>query len=315
MSKLSSKIMSSPGSMGGAAAMDAANDGGVRDPAPENWADVALPDAWADEDAHRGLRGALRLIGRVFGRRGKVQLPEDLPGAERIPKYALLEFHHLPNGNYSKRLTRGYIKGFETSMLGEMKRVRDRMARDLSSGWSVLDVGCGGGRLAGLLAGEGRDDVWGLDPSPYMLNAAGENWPEVHLKQGVMEALPFPDQRFEGAAVLFVFHEMPPRYARQGLAELARVLRPGGRLVVAEPSPAHYDAGFLEAIRRFGWRGAYFRTLAHLVHEPFVRAWHKMDFAAEVQKLGFRVTRVEEGMPIKYWLLEKQQPASVPRRG
>lgn len=306
MSKLSSKIMSSSRVVDTERVMHAANDGGLQGPTPENWADVTLPDAWADEDSHRGLRGALRLVRRVFARRGKVQLPEGLPGAERIPKYALLEFHHLPNGNYSKRLTRGYIKGFETSMLGEMKRVRERMARDLSSAWSVLDAGCGGGRLAGLLAGEGRDDVWGIDPSPYMLNAAAENWPEICLKQGVMEALPFPDQRFDGVSVIFVFHEMPPPYARQGLAELARVLRPGGRLVIAEPSPAHYDAGFLEAIRRFGWRGAYFHALAHLVHEPFVRAWHKMDVVAEAVKQGLRVVVEEEGMPIKYWLLEKE---------
>lgn len=306
MSKLSSKILSSSGVMGTDTAMHAANDGSLRDPVPENWADVTLPDAWADEDSHRGLRGALRLVARVFGRRGKVQLPEGMPGVERIPKYALLEFHHLPNGNYSKRLTRGYIRGFETSMLGEMKRVRRRMAGDLAAARSVLDVGCGGARMAGHLTGEGREDVWGIDPSPYMLNAAAENWPELNLKQGVMEALPFPEQRFDGVSVIFVFHEMPPPYARQGLAEVARVLRPGGRLVVAEPSPAHYDAGLLEAIRRFGWRGAYFNVLAHLVHEPFVRAWHKLDFTAEAEGFGFRVVAEDEGMPIKYWVLEKR---------
>jgi SAM-dependent methyltransferase len=308
MGKLSSNMVAPPdGGMAGARIQGAANDGSVRDPEPENWADVSLPDAWADEDSHRGLRGALRIIRRVFGKRGKVQLPEGVPGVERIPRYALLEFHHLPNGNYSKRLTRGYIRGFEASMLGEMKRVRRQMATDLSDARSVLDVGCGGARMAGHLMGEGREDVWGIDPSPYMLNAASENWPELNLKQGVMEALPFPDQRFDGVSVIFVFHEMPPPYARQGLAEIARVLRPGGRLVVAEPSPTHYDASFLESLRRFGWRGGYFNVLAHLVHEPFVRAWHGMDFPHEADKQGLTVVSQKEGMPIKYWLLEKRR--------
>lgn len=305
MSEFSSKL-ATPSVGIGSGSFQAANDGGFRDPEPEDWGDVALPDAWADEATHRGLRGAFRIIRRVFGKRGKVQLPEGVPGVECIPRYALLEFHHLPNGNYSKRLTRGYIRGFETSMLGEMRRVRERMAHDLAGTRSVLDVGCGGARMAGHLMGEGREDVWGIDPSPYMLNAAAENWPELNLKQGVMEALPFPDQRFDGVSVIFVFHEMPPPYARQGLAEIARVLRPGGRLVVAEPSPSHYNASFLESIRRFGWRGAYFNVLARLVHEPFVRAWHGMDFAAEAEKLGLRVEFEEDGMPIRYWVLHRR---------
>ncbi|MCP1726487.1 ubiquinone/menaquinone biosynthesis C-methylase UbiE [Natronospira proteinivora] len=241
------------------------------------------------------------MITHPFRRRGKVQLPPGLPGAERIPKYVLLEFHHLPNGNYSKRLTRGYVKGFEASMLGEMKKTRSRMARDLVACQSVVDIGCGGARLAGQLATQGIDDVHGLDPSPYMLQYGAEAHPSVTFAQGVMEAMPHEDNRFDGAAVLFVFHEMPPRYIHQGLAEVARVLRSGGCLVVAEPSPLHYQSGLVSAWRHFGWRGLYFRILAHLVHEPFVKAWHRFDLVSAAEAHGLKLEQVDEGMPIKYW--------------
>jgi ubiquinone/menaquinone biosynthesis C-methylase UbiE len=281
----------------------------VQDPPRVDWAGKELPQTWPDGSDRRGLLGGLRLLLHPFRRRRKVAIPESLPGASRIPKYALLEFHNLPNGNYSSRITRGYIKGFDITMLGEMGRVRRRMARDLKDCRSILDIGCGGGRMVALLHEQGKHDAWGMDPSPYLLKHAAEDSPDVPFTQGVMEDIPFSSARFDGITVGFVFHEMPPAYVRQGLAEIARVLKPGGRLTVAEPSPLHFRATFFSAIRQFGWRGAYFWTLVRSVHEPFVKAWHQFDLPSEAARYGLELQEVDEGMPIKYWVFRRRPAA------
>jgi ubiquinone/menaquinone biosynthesis C-methylase UbiE len=105
-------------------------------------------------------------------------------------------------------------------------------------GRRVLDVGCGTGRLAAALAERGAK-VWGVDSSPEMLaqarEVAGRN---VGLKQGRAEALPFRDGWFDRAVMRLVVHLVDRSLA---LPELARVLAPGGRALIATFAPAHFE--------------------------------------------------------------------------
>jgi ubiquinone/menaquinone biosynthesis C-methylase UbiE len=105
-------------------------------------------------------------------------------------------------------------------------------------GRRVLDVGCGTGRLAAALAERGAK-VWGVEPSAEMLararEAAGRT---VGLKQGRAEELPFKDGWFDRVVLRLVVHLLDrPR----ALPELARVLAPGGRAVIATFQPAHFE--------------------------------------------------------------------------
>jgi ubiquinone/menaquinone biosynthesis C-methylase UbiE len=270
-----------------------------------DWANLMLPETWPDQLDFRNPLSIARLLTYLFRKRQKVVIPKDLPGVEGIPEYVLQEFHNLPNGNYSDVLTRGYITGFDASMLGQMRRVRDRIAERLASCHSVLDLGCASGKTAAAIHTNGVSDVWGLDPSPYLLRHAARDYPHIRFVQGVMEKLPFPNQRFDGVSACFVFHEVPPFYIRQALGEISRVLKPGGILVIAEPSPIQLRHSFFAMLKQYGWKGGYFQLLARVVHEPFVEAWHKFALADEIVQRALIMLEEDDGMPVKCWLLRR----------
>ena len=275
------------------------------DPIPLRWAEVDLPDAWTDREP-RGARGAWRLIRHALRRRrARVELPAGLPLSAEIPRYALQEFHNIPNGNYSNRLTRGYATGFDVAMLGRMRPARRRMASALAGCRSVLDVGCGGGASTAALAAHGIAEVWGLDPSPYLLRCAAARVPGAHFVQGIAEATGFADGRFDGVACCFVFHELPPRAADRALAELARILRPGGRLAIVEPAAEQYQTGAWRLFVRHGPPGAWFRVLARAIHEPFAAEWHRRDARAWLAANGFAVAQDRIDFPVRMLVGEK----------
>jgi ubiquinone/menaquinone biosynthesis C-methylase UbiE len=227
----------------------------------------------------------------------RVQLPAGMPGLGRLPKYLFQEFHHLPNGNYSKTITRGYANGFNKAMLGTLQVARAEIARRLAGNRRVLDIGCGAGHLTGALQAAGLADVWALDPSPYLLQHAARDYPGARFEQGVIEDSGLPSVSFDGAGACFVLHEIPPRQADAALRELRRVLKPGARLVLVEPSPVQVRLSYGQMWRRYGWRGWYFRMLALRTHEPFVPAWHKKDVAAWFTANGFTLIDDVDRMP------------------
>jgi ubiquinone/menaquinone biosynthesis C-methylase UbiE len=277
-----------------------------RDPVPPRWAEIPLPDAWSDREAS-GVRGAWRLLRHAFGaRRPLVELPAGLPLATEIPRYALQEFHNIPNGNYSNRLTCGYATGFDLAMLGRMRPARRQMARALAGCHAVLDVGCGGGASTEVLVAQGAPEVWGLDPSPYLLRCAAARVPLARFVQGIAEQTGFAAERFDGIACCFVFHELPPRAAEQALAELARILRPRGRLAIVEPAAEQYQTGVWRLVARHGPLAAWFRLLARGIHEPFAAQWHRRDARAWLEAHGFRVSSDRVDFPVRMLVCERK---------
>jgi ubiquinone/menaquinone biosynthesis C-methylase UbiE len=125
---------------------------------------------------------------------------------------------------------------------------------ELRPGETVLDVGCGTGTQA-LIAKEavgaaGR--VCGIEPSlkmiAYARRKAARRGLVVDLQPGVIEQLDYPDQSFEVIFCLIVMHHLPDETKLQGLKEMARVLKPGGRLLVVDSNlhllPSFEQAGF-----------------------------------------------------------------------
>jgi ubiquinone/menaquinone biosynthesis C-methylase UbiE len=136
----------------------------------------------------------------------------------------------------------------------------------------VLEVGCGTGRLAAALAERGAR-VWAVDPSADMLAqaraAAGKR---VGFKQGRAEALPFKDGWFERAVLRLVVHLVDRERA---LPELARVVAPGGRAVLATFVPEHFEHYWLTTV---------FPQIAEIDRARFPEA---ATLAAELADAGF----------------------------
>jgi len=142
-------------------------------------------------------------------------------------------------------------------LTGKLRRVRESVLQmaELRRGESMLDVGCGTGTLsleAYEIAGPtGR--VVGVDPAPRQVDRARAKARRrglpVDFQLGVIEQLPFPDESFDVVTSTLMMHHLPDDLKRRGLAETARVLKPGGRLVIADANhpmhagqPAHQGA-------------------------------------------------------------------------
>src|ERR1700730_1387904 len=95
------------------------------------------------------------------------------------------------------------------------------------AGQRVLDVGCGPGALtAELVSRAGADAVSAVEPSASFAAAVRERLPEVDVRLGAAEGLPFPDGAFDAAMAQLVVHFLADPVT--GLREMARVTRPGG---------------------------------------------------------------------------------------
>lgn len=122
---------------------------------------------------------------------------------------------------------------------GRFRAEQVRLAR-LAPDESVLDVGCGTGGLALAAAkavGPGGA-VIGIDPSPEMIGRARGKARRSHsratFQTAVIEALPFPEASFDAVTISLVLHQLPSDVLHAGIAEVRRVLKPGGRLFVLD---------------------------------------------------------------------------------
>ena len=150
---------------------------------------------------------------------------------------------------------------------------RDRPARR-GARKRVLDVGCGTGALAAALADRGGAKVWGVEPSPEMRDVARARLPAASASaDGTAEALPFRDGWFDAVVFSLVIHLVDRDRA---LGEAARVLAPGGRVVVSTFSHAHFDTY---------WAADYFPSIREIDRKRFPT---EQQLAEELAAAGFR---------------------------
>ena len=130
-------------------------------------------------------------------------------------------------------------------MLGREERMRRQTLglAELGPGARVLEVGCGTGTLAIAAAQAAPEsEVWGIDPAPEMVTRARSKAEAANVQAtfavGIIEKLDFDDARFDVVLSSLMLHHLPEATRSTGIAEILRVLVPGGRLVVVDfPGP------------------------------------------------------------------------------
>jgi len=105
----------------------------------------------------------------------------------------------------------------------------------------VLDIGCGTGtltrELANALSNKSRSLCIGLDAAEEMVKIArikSSKIPNIQFDAAIAEELPYPSGKFDAVVSTFFFHHVHLELKKNVLAEAARVLKPGGRLVVVD---------------------------------------------------------------------------------
>jgi ubiquinone/menaquinone biosynthesis C-methylase UbiE len=232
------------------------------------------------------LRDAPRVIARK--RRGDYH---DLPAVDRgrYPAYYRRTFHWQTDGYLSPHSAAVYDLGVELLFRGTADVMRRQVIPPISR-WlasrpagarvRVLDVACGTGRTLRQLATAHPDLAYhGVDLSVPYLQAARAllaDVGEVTLAAENAEALPYADATFDVATSVYLFHELPRNARRRVMAELVRVVRPGG-LLVLEDSAQHADSPELAAV---------LAGFPREFHEPFYADYLDDDLAGMATAAG-----------------------------
>jgi ArsR family transcriptional regulator len=136
---------------------------------------------------------------------------------------------------------------FFSSSAGQWDRVREELFGDrfhlaalaafAGSDWIAGDLGCGTGQVSAAIA-PFVARVIAVDASAAMLQAAKkrvQGIDNIELRRGELEALPIDDARLDAATLMLVLHHVPE--PARAIAEVARVLKPGGRAVLVDMLP------------------------------------------------------------------------------
>jgi len=223
----------------------------------QDWRNVeagiyAAPEDWRGNPLNE-LRRALDFfadLGAVEARRHgerRERLLSDVPEGT-YPPYYLQHFHFQTGGYLTEESAERYDHQVEVLFGGgaaAMRRqalvpLRAALLRrgDGGRGARLLDIGCGTGVfLREVKRNYPRLAVYGLDLSqPYLAVARRRlaEWSRATLRQGAGEALPFGDASFDAVSCIYLLHELPPRVRKSVMAEIRRVLRPGGTLIVTD---------------------------------------------------------------------------------
>jgi SAM-dependent methyltransferase len=123
------------------------------------------------------------------------------------------------------------------------RELLDRFASEVRGRGDVYDLGCGPGQTTAFLHDRGVS-VRGLDISEGLLREARQRYPGLRFEPGDMLALPLADASLAGVVAFYAIVHLSPDALRRALAEMHRVLRPGGRLLLAfhvGEAPVHVD--------------------------------------------------------------------------
>jgi ubiquinone/menaquinone biosynthesis C-methylase UbiE len=223
------------------------------------------------------------------------------------PRYYLQNFHFQTGGWMTDDSAQRYDTQVEVLLKGAANATRRQALPQLHEVFAgrdqrrlrLLDIGCGTGRFLDFVKQTWpRLPAVGLDLSePYVREAKRhlKRWSRISLVVANGESIPLPDASQDAVTSIFMFHELPPKVRRRVLREIARVLKPGGRLVLVDSlqrgDEPDYD-GLLE-------------TFPQNFHEPYYTSYIEEHFGALAAAAGLNHTRDVKAFVSKVMVFDK----------
>jgi SAM-dependent methyltransferase len=220
-----------------------------------------------------------------------------------------------------------WIEGFTDGADPEYtEQILPLAAAELAGATRVLDVGCGDGQVGRLAAAIGVEIVVGVDPTWNQVRVAAERGGGVHVARAGAAALPFAAGTFDAVVACLVFEHI--RDVDDAIAEVARVLEPGGRFcfflnhpLLQTPNSGWIDDQVLDPPEQY-WRiGPYLiedETIEEVEKDVFIPFIHRplSRYVNTLSEHGLLVERMVEPAPPPGFIdraSEYAEAATIPR--
>jgi ubiquinone/menaquinone biosynthesis C-methylase UbiE len=223
------------------------------------------------------------------------------------PRYYLQNFHFQSGGWMTEDSAERYDTQVEVLFNGSANAIRRQAIPPLHEVFAgrdqrqlrLLDVGCGTGRFLDFVKQAWpRLPCLGVDLSEAYVREARRHlarWGWLRLIVANGEALPVPDASQDAVSSIFVFHELPPNIRRVVLAEFARVLKPGGRLVLVDSLQTGDEPDYDGLLKLFPQN----------FHEPYYTSYIAEHFDAIAGEAGLRHVRDVNAFVSKVMVFDK----------
>eukprot|EP00596_Hydrurales_sp_CCMP1899_P005391 CAMPEP_0119042634 /NCGR_PEP_ID=MMETSP1177-20130426/16041_1 /TAXON_ID=2985 /ORGANISM="Ochromonas sp, Strain CCMP1899" /LENGTH=432 /DNA_ID=CAMNT_0007009563 /DNA_START=108 /DNA_END=1403 /DNA_ORIENTATION=- len=210
--------------------------------------------------------------------------------SKKYPDYYLQNFHYQTDGWLSALSASLYDYQVESLFLGTADAMRRQILPSISdfmkgkqaSKVKHLDIACGTGRFISFVLDNYNDlDCTVLDLSPFYLADTKKllkKYNQVKYVEAPAEALPFEDASLDSISCVYLFHELPSEIRVKVVAEMARVLKPGGEVFFVDSAQAG-EVPFEAVLEGF--------TVS--AHEPYYMDYTKTDLPALFKSSGMSV--------------------------
>lgn len=227
---------------------------------------------------------------------------------DKRPRYYLQNFHFQTGGWLTEDSAQRYDIQVEVLFNGTANAIRRQAIPALAEAFSgrdqrklkLLDIGCGTGRFLDFVKQAWpKLPVAGLDLSEAYIGEARRHLRRRAAARFVVanaELIPLPDASQDAVTSVFMLHELPPQVRRVVIGECARVLKPGGRLILLDSLQRSDRPDYLGLLELFPQN----------FHEPYYESYLDEDFAAIAREHGLTHIRDDEAFVSKVMIFDKR---------